>query len=204
MKMPYPCPKSRGRFSARTSASAVLINVPVQAGSPTIIPAQSNGLSTLRSARPRNRIIVHSGEAEAPTMRPGDLWSGQARGWRSWLRRPRRVGRWPWIFAALVGLLVLALIVPPFAEDDAPNPCSALERRVAASLSSAALLRRFGTYGRFGVAAATHRLPYLPPYIGCASGWWHVVLVPSAAPGWFDAMRWTSGSAITPRQAPSR
>lgn len=137
-------------------------------------------------------------------MPTGDLWSGQGRGFRAWMSRRRRFGRGPRIVVALVALLVLALVIPPFAEEDAPNPCSALERRVEGVVSAAALLRQFGAHGRFGRAASNHRLPYVPPYIGCAAGWWHVLVAPSAAPGWFDAMRRAPGSTITPRQAPAR
>ena len=93
-----------------------------------------------------------------------------------------------WIGAGLAAVLVL-LTLPPFAENDAPEPCMALERRIGASLSAPGLLRRFGLDGHFGRIASQRRLPYVPHAVGCTVGWWHVLLVQGAAPGWFAAMR---------------
>ncbi len=120
--------------------------------------------------------------------RSGDLWSGQGRGWRRWMRRGRPGGRGPLLPLAVLLAIVLVATLPVHAEK-ASEPCEALERRIAEMLSAPGTLQGFGESGRYGRAAAGRRLPLLPPALGCMAGWWHVVLMPSAAAGWFAAMR---------------
>jgi hypothetical protein len=118
----------------------------------------------------------------------GDLWSGQGRAWRRWMGRAGRPGRGPLLPLAIASAIVLVATAPVFVEN-AAEPCEALERRVGGLLSAPGTLHGFGETGRHGRTASGRRLPWLPPVIGCTGGWWHVVLMPSAAPGWFAAMR---------------
>ena len=104
------------------------------------------------------------------------------------MRQPRRRGRGPLGFVAIVAALVLVVTMPVHVEQ-ASDPCSALELRVAEQLSAPRTLPAFGGTGRFGRAAAAQRLAWLPSPIGCTAAWWHIVTMPSAAPAWFAAMR---------------
>lgn len=123
------------------------------------------------------------------TGNPGDLWSGQARGWQ---RRHGGgggpVGRWL-LLALVAGATLMAIAVTPVLAEDAPDPCIALERRVAGILPAAGRLRGFGETGRYGRAGAEQRLGLLPTVVGCTAAWWQVAAVPGAAPGWFAVMR---------------
>lgn len=101
-------------------------------------------------------------------------------------RRPH--GRGPLVLLAILAVLAAAVVTPVLIED-APETCTALERRIGRLLSAPATLRHFGENGRHGRAAARRRVPWMPPVVVCAGGWWQVVAAPGAAGRWFAAMR---------------
>jgi hypothetical protein len=133
----------------------------------------------------RATTTMSSGRAWA---RSGDLWSGGGRAWRRWMRGGGSGSRGPLVPLAILLAIVMIALLPVHAEQ-ASEPCEALEIRVAGMLSAPGTIPGFGETGRHGRAAARRRLPWLPPAIGSTAAWWHVVVWPSAAPGWFAAMR---------------
>ena len=108
------------------------------------------------------------------------------------------------LFVAVVGCV--ALVAWPSMVESTSEPCRALEKMaIARALApdpddaqpyrdamrqtiANTLSRDNQLNGSAGARAANRRLRPIPPYVGCAIGYWQIQLAPSALDGWLAGM----------------
>ncbi len=119
------------------------------------------------------------------------------------------MGRVIWVILGLV-VAVIVVVAAPSVREDTGEPCRALEKlavaRALASTSSGlepyrmamrqtianTLTRERQMDGHAGRAAANRRHRGVPPYFGCAAGYWEIAIWPERLDLWLAAM-WLPG-----------